>query len=166
MKMIRGFALGLAALAIVFLMTPSGAFADAAAHPTVGDFLTAYAKALNIELPASAGADALVASLRASGVKLDANIDPAKTLTQGDVVRIGKANGLRLTTRNPESQFTAAEIAQFFTSYGPTLAQPAGSDSGSRFAASDNPPGDPAGHANTDKGKKKGRPFQSPTEPQ
>ena len=166
MKMVRGFALGLAVLAIVFLMTPSGAFANAATQPTVGDFLTAYAKALNIELPASAGADALVASLRASGVKLDANIDPAKTLTQGDVVRIGKANGLRLTTRNSDSAFTAAEIAQFFTSYGPTLAQPVGSDNGSRFAASDNPPGDPANHANTDKGLKKGRPFRSPTEPQ
>ena len=166
MKIVRGFALGLAALAMVFLMTPGGAYANAATQPTVGDFLTSYAKALNIELPASAGADALVSSLRASGVKLDANIDLAKALTQGDVVRIGKANGLRLTTRNPEAPFTAAEIAQFFTAYGPSLAQPAGS-TGSRFAATQdgNPPGDPANHANTDKGKKKGRPFHSPTEP-
>src|SRR5436309_6610716 len=170
MKIVRGFALGLAALAMVFLMTPSGAYANAATQPTVGDFLTAYARALNIELPASTGADALVPSLRASGVKLDANIDLAKTLTQGDVVRIGKANGLRLTTRNPEAPFTAAEIAQFFTAYGPSLAQPAGSTgSDSRFAADGSgslPPGDPANHANTDKGKKKGRPFHSPTEPQ
>src|SRR5436309_8587748 len=133
MKIVRGFALGLAALAMVFLMTPSGAYANAATQPTVGDFLTSYAKALNIELPASAGADALVSSLRASGVKLDANIDLAKALTQGDVVRIGKANGLRLTTRNPETPFTVAEISQFFTAYGPILSQPAGAGNGSKI---------------------------------
>jgi hypothetical protein len=50
-------------------------------------------------------------------------------------------------------------------SCGPTLAHPPANDD-PRFAASDNPPGDPAGHANTDKGKKKGRPFQSLTEPE
>ena len=85
MKIVRGFTLGLAALAMVFLMTPSGAYANAATRPTVGDFLTSYAKALNIELPASASADALVTSLRASGVKLDAKVDAilAKIHEQG-----------------------------------------------------------------------------------
>ena len=180
MKSVRGFAVGLAALAMIVLMTPSGAFANVASTPaTVGDFLAAYATALKIELPAGAGADALVGSLAASGVKLDAKIDPAKTLTQGDVVRIGKANALRVSTKSPDALFTAEEVSQFFSSYGLTLARSSGvaalSEVDPRSATSatadeggngSNPPGDPAGHANTDKGKKKGRPFQSPTEPE
>jgi hypothetical protein len=156
MRIVRSFAIGLAVLALV---ATSGAFAS---NPvTVGDFLSAYARALNIELPANAGTDTVVAALKASGVKLD-TVNPAKALTQGDVVRIGKANGLRLSTRNADSAFSLVEMNQFFTSYGNTLAR----TNDTRLAASDNPPGDPASHANTDKGKKKGRPFQSPTEPE
>jgi len=158
MKIVRGFALGMATLAVVFFAA-GGAYADTPV--TVGDFLGAYAKAMNIQLPANADSDAVVAALKASGVKLDAGLDTAKALTQGDVVRVAKANGLRMTTRNPESAFTLSEMDQFFTSYGATLTQ--GND---RVAASDNPPGDPANNANTTKGKKKGRPFQSPTEPE
>ena len=45
------------------------------------------------------------------------------------MVRIGKANGLRLTTNRPEATFTAQEMSQFFTSYGLTLgAAPAAGD--------------------------------------
>jgi hypothetical protein len=124
MKSVRGFALGLAALAVMALMMiPSGAIAnvgDRGATVTVGDFLQSYAKALKIELPANAGNDTVVAALKASGVKLDADIDPAKPLTQGEVVKIGKANGLRLTTNKPEAAFTPEEVDQFFTSYGYT----------------------------------------------
>ena len=156
MRIVRRFAVGLAVLALV---ATSGAFAS---NPvTVGDFLSAYAKALNIELPPNAGTDTVVAALQASGVKLDA-VEPAKALTQGDVVRIGKANGLRLSTRSADSAFSAVEMNQFFTSYGNTLAR----TNDTRLAASDNPPGDPANNARTDKGKKKGRPFQCPTEPE
>ena len=117
MRIVRSFAIGLAVLALV---ATSGAFAS---NPvTVGDFLSAYARALNIELPANAGTDTVVAALKASGVKLD-TVDPAKALTQGDVVRIGKANGLRLSTRNADSAFSLVEMNQFFTSYGNTLAR-------------------------------------------
>ena len=162
MKIVRGFALGLAALAMVIL---SGAYAVASNPTTVGDFLAAYAKALKIEMPTNTSGDALVSTLRASGVKLDAKVDVTKALTQADVVKIGKANGLRLTTNRPEAAFTTEEIGQFFTSYGLTLGSAPAAGDDARYAASDNPPGDPAGHANTSKGKKKGRPFQSPTEP-
>jgi hypothetical protein len=144
----------------------SGAYAVASNPATVGDFLSAYAKALKIELPANVSGDALVSTLRATGVKLDAKVDVAKPLTQGDVVKIGKANGLRLSTNRPAEAFTAQEIGQFFTSYGQTLGSAPGAGDDTRYAASDNPPGNPAGHANTSKGKKKGRPFQSPTEPE
>ena len=50
MKIVRGFALGLAVLAMVIL---SGAYAVASNPATVGDFLSAYAKALKIEMPAN-----------------------------------------------------------------------------------------------------------------
>ena len=124
MKSVRGFALGLAALAVmVLVMTPGGAVAkvaDSGATVTVGDFLQSYAKALKIELPAQASGDTVMAALKASGVKLDAGVDPSKALTQGDVVKIGKANGLRLTTNQPEAAFTTEEVDQFFTSYGYT----------------------------------------------
>ena len=123
MKSVRGFALGLAALAVMALiMIPTGAKAnvgDRGATVTVGDFLQSYAKALKIELPDGASADTVIAALKASGVKIE-GVDPAKALTQGDVVRIGKANGLRLTTTKPEAAFTADEVDQFFTSYGYT----------------------------------------------
>ena len=163
MKIVRGFALGLAALAMVIL---SGAYAVASNPATVGDFLSAYAKALKIEMPANTSGDALVGTLRAAGVKLDAKVDVAKVLTQGDVVKMGKANGLRLTTNRPEASFTTEEIGQFFSSYGLTLGSIPAGGTDTRYAASDNPPGNPAGHANTAKGAKKGRPFQSPTEPE
>ena len=162
MKIVRGFALGLAVLAMVIL---SGAYAVASNPATVGDFLSAYAKALKIEMPANTSGDALLSTLRAAGVKLDAKVDVAKALTQADVVKIGKANGLRLTTNRPQAAFTAEEIGQFFTSYGLTLGSAPAAGDDTRYAASDNPPGDPANGANTAKGKKKGRPFQSPTEP-
>ena len=158
MKIVRGVALGLAAL------TMFGSAALAANSPvTVGDFLTAYAKAMKIELPASTTPDAVAAALKASGVKLDSGLQFSQTLTQADVVKIGRANGLKLTTHAGEAPLTSIELDQFFAAYGATLANAGG---GSRVAASDLPPGDPENHANTDKGKKKGRPFQSPTEPE
>src|SRR5262245_38452682 len=160
MRLVRVIALGVS-IGAAALMLQAGAFA-ATSNPTMGDFLSAYAKALNIELPANATGETVVAALRASGVKLDATVDSAKSLTQGDVVRIGKANGLRVSSSNPENAFTSVEMGQFFASYGAVLA----GTNNTRVAASDNPPGDPASHANTAKGQKKGRPFQCPSEPE
>ena|SRR5438552_11952878 len=123
MKSVRGFALGLAALAVMALiMIPSGARAnvgDQGATVTVGDFLKTYAKALKIELPEGANNETIVTALKASGIKgLDGDLNPSKSLTQGDVVRIGRANGVHLTTTKPDAAFTADEVDQFFTTYG------------------------------------------------
>jgi hypothetical protein len=159
-KMVRGFALGLATLSLMaFIVTPSGAFAQNDQTSTVGDFLTAYAKAIRIELPSSADADVVLAALRASGVKLDEKMDLSKALTQADVVKIGKANGIRLTSRNPQAAFTTAEINQFFTTYGITLS-PAASNglTDIRIDAAHPNPGTGKGG-----GKKKG--HQSPSDP-
>jgi len=124
MKSVRGIALGVAALAlIVVLMAPAANSLAAGAPKTVGDFLTAYARALNIELPANAAPEAVIETLRASGVKLDAKIDTTRILTQGEVVKIGSSNGIHITTQSAAKPFTAIEMNQFFTSYGPSLAQ-------------------------------------------
>ena len=134
MKSVRGIALGVAALAlIVVLMAPAANSVAADAPKTVGEFLTAYARALNIELPANVAPEAVVETLRASGVKLDAKIDTNQALTQGVVVKIGTANGIHITTQNAAKPFTATELNQFFTSYGPVLAQ-ASSGSSTLFA--------------------------------
>ena len=163
MRMVRGFVLGLAALAMIgFIATPSEASEKPSVNPaTVGDFLVSYAKALRIELPATASPEVVVASLKAVGVKLDGNIDTSKPLTQADVVRIGKANGLRITTRNPQAAFSAIEIDQFFTVYGLTLMPRSIDGTDTRFAAGHPNPG-----TNPDTGRqglKKG--HQSPHEP-
>ena len=170
MKIVRGIALGMAALALVVVSAAPGlADSNAASTPkTVGDFLAAYARALNIELPASASSDAVVATLRASSVKLDANIDPAKALTQADVVKIGSANGVHVTTQNPAKGFSAAEIDQFFISYGPVLAQTssAASTSVAGLSAGSERFGSKEHHRpNKGKGKMKGKGHQSPDEP-
>ena len=170
MKSFRGIALGMAVLALVVVfVAPAWADPVTATPKTVGDFLAAYARVLNIELPADAGTDAVIATLRASGVRLDGKIDPAKPLTQGDVVKIGTENGVRVTSRNPVKPFTTEEIDQFFISYGPTLAH--ANEATSRTAAVST--GDKGGRYdarehhrnNKGKGKMKGKGHLSPDEP-
>lgn len=127
MKSLRGIVLGMAVLALILVSAaPVWAANDAGTPKTVGDFLAAYARAMNIELPADASTETVIAALRASGVKLDSSIDAAKGLTQADVVKIGNANGVRVTTRTPAKSFTAAEVDQFFVTYGPVLASSSG----------------------------------------
>jgi hypothetical protein len=168
MKSVRGIALGVAALAlIVVLMAPAANSVAAGAPKTVGDFLTAYARALNIELPANAAPEAVVETLRATGVKLDAKIDTNAPLTQGDVVKIGRANGIHITTQTASKPFTAEEMNQFFTSYSATIAQAnasstlvAGQALGGRRDARENTRNPYRG-----KGKGKHKGHNSPDEP-
>ncbi len=166
MKIVRGFVFGLAMIALMgLIVTPSWALERVADHPTtVGDFLTSCAKALRIELPPSAAPAVVVAALRASGVNLDENIDTSKPLTQADVVKISKANGIRVTTRSPQAAFSAAEIDQFFATYVGAFSPAESVVVTTRTDANEN------GHSNSDntpganKGKKKG--HVSPTEPE
>ena len=162
MRIVRGFAVGLVAFALVgLIVTPSVAFEKLGDRvPTVGDFLAAYARTLNIELPKSAGADTIMTVLRASGVKLDAKIDPASVLTQGEVVKIATANGIRVTTRSPIKAFSEREMEQFFVTYATTLAH---SDSTSLRTAADT--STPPSFNPRSKGKRKAKGQQSPNEP-
>lgn len=125
MRRLRSIASGLSTLSVMaFTLIPSGAFAQADRALNVGDFMKAYAKTIGIELPASATPDVVLTTLASSGVKVDRKTDMSKPLTQADVVAIGTANGIKLTTRSPQAPFTVAAMNQFFTSYGVALATP------------------------------------------
>lgn len=169
MKSLRGIVLGMAVLALILVSAaPVWAANDAGTPKTVGDFLASYARAMNIELPADASADTVIAALRASGVKLDSKVDGAKTLTQADVVKIGNANGVRVTTRTPAKSFTSVEIDQFFVTYGPVLAHTSGIPTRVSAAMSGEgaPRRDPReATRRKGKGKGKGKKHRSPTEP-
>lgn len=162
MKTFRGLALGFAAVALTgALSTASLALESPGQSPTVGEFLGYYAKALNMELPASADPVTVREALRATGVKVDTALDLSKPLTQADVVRIGKANGLNITTRNPLKSFTSMETEQFFVTYGVLLGRT--SDVALR---ADHGSGDTSRFAQAKKKKKgKGKGNQSPNEP-
>jgi hypothetical protein len=122
MKSFRLLALGLAALAVTALvLIPTGAKATDGKQGTpvtMEDFLRSYAKAQNIDLPATASGDQVLAALKANGVKIEDSVNLSKTLTQGDVAKIGKENGLRITSTSPDKAFSSDEMDQFFTSYG------------------------------------------------
>lgn len=131
---------------------------------SVGSFVLMYARAAHIAMPAEATPAMALAAIQATGALngLDLNLDRA--LTHADVVKIGHAAGVKVTSATPTQTIDKSEAELFLQAFHGTLfatVQP----SEDRIAASDNPPGDPAHNARTDKGKKKGRPFTSPSEP-
>lgn len=132
---------------------------------TVGDFLLQYARSVHMSLPPNASPELALAALQAvNALPGDAPV-LSKPLTHGDVVRLGRAAGLKITSKTPEKQFSRPEADMFFETFAGILATHAGTHASGndlRTAADSNAPD----HANTSKGKKKGRPFQSPNEPE
>ena len=119
---------------------------------TVGDFLVEIAKAkiLTASDPASAKA-----SLIGAGVVLPPT-DLAKPLTEGDVVEIGGAVGVRVTTTTPTAPFGSEQVTGFISTFGRDLSS-SGDD---RQSTRDFPnPGGDKGN-----GKKKGH-TKSPSDP-
>ena len=169
MKSLRGIVLGMTVVGLILVSAvPVWAANEAGTPKTVGDFLASYARAMNIELPANASSETVIAALRASGVKLDSKIDGAKELTQADVVKVGNANGVRVTTRTPSKSFTSAEVDQFFVTYGPVLAQSSGIPTRVSAASAGGAARRDAREATRRKGKgkgKKGKKHKSPSEP-
>lgn len=144
----------------------AGSLALAAAPPatlTVGDFLLLYAKSAHLVLPPDATPQAAQSALKAAKALPDLELSLDRALTHADVSRIGQAAGLKIVSSTPSRTLDRAEAELFLETFVRYIA-PAGTGQ-DRLAASDNPPGNPGSRANTDKGKKKGRPFQSPTEP-
>jgi len=132
---------------------------------TVGDFLLMYARSLQITLPADATPETAVAVLKAANAMPSFEPVLDRAITHGDAVKIGRAAGLRISSSTPERSLDRAEADLFLETFAKYLA-PVAPVTQDRIGASDNPTGDPANRANTTKGKKKGRPFQSPTEPE
>lgn len=132
---------------------------------TVGDFLVLYAASIHVTPPDATAATAL-AALKAAKALPSGPLILDAPLTHGIVVRIGKAAGMKISTKTPDREFGRAEAQLFLQNFGSLLAPHDAPGSSSIYAASDNPPGDPSNHANTEKGRKKGRPFSSATEPE
>jgi hypothetical protein len=122
---------------------------------TVGWFLRQIASARH--LPAGTDADAL-RSLRGAGLAVP-QLDPAKPLTEGDVVAIGSALGVGVTSKSPDAPFdqghAQAFIASFATEIGAAPSPITPQDVG----------GNPNPSSDNGKGKKKGH-NKSPSEPQ
>lgn len=131
---------------------------------TVGDFLLQYARSVHMALPPNATPEIAKAALQAVKVLPDETPALSKTLTHGDVVKLGRAAGLKITSKTPEKTFSRPEADMFFETFAGLLESHTGShESGTDLrTAADSSAAD---HANTTKGKKKGRPFQSPTNP-
>lgn len=148
----------LIALALVAAALPALAESDA----TVGQFVIRLAKARNL---GATDARVAVDSLRGVGVRLPADLDFSKPLTEGDVARLSRAFGVNVTTANPDNTFTNDQVDRFFGAFAVNLQQPVGND---HTATSDNsgPPFNPyAKGKGGSKGKKKGHDFTA-TEPE
>src|SRR5512139_3875790 len=59
-------------------------------------------------------------ALRSRGVVLPA-LPPSKSLTEGDVVAIGRSLGLDLRTSRPEASFGEPEVTRFLRAFGGAL---------------------------------------------
>ena len=162
-----------ASLLSILMLSAALAFGQPAATNdaalTVGDFILQYARSVHMTLPANATPELALAALQAVRA-IPADV-PAltKPLTHGDVVRLSQAAGLRITSKTPDKRFSRPEADMFFETFAGVLAmrtgfgtQASGSGTDLRTAADSQAPD----HANLLKGKKKGRPFQSPAEPE
>ena len=144
------------ALAMVAVALP--AFAG---NATVGDFVIKLAKARNL---GATDARVAVNSLRGVGVRMPADINLSKQLTEGDVASLSRALGVNVTTTNPDNAFTDDQVDRFFAAFAVNL-QNVGGESNDT-AASDGPPFNPYSKGKGgSKGKKKGHSFTA-TEPE
>ena len=168
MKNTKRIVLAMAILLIVTMAAPAFAAVDV----TVGSLLQEIAKLNN--LPAVDG-DVAMQSLRAAGMNIPALVT-RKALTEGDVVSISEVIGLNLSTKDPESVFSRAQLDGFLDSFGDELDVNDIADNGLPGAGDEQTPA-PAGHGNGSgnskgadpltkgKGKKKGH-NRSPSEPE
>ena len=106
-------------VALAIIMVASAALVvTTAAEMTVGQFIQdlARAKSLNATDPQIA-----VDSLAAAGVRLPDGLDLSATLTEGDVTKISRAAGLRVTATDPTAAFTAEQADEYFAVFSEDL---------------------------------------------
>jgi len=119
---------------------------------TVGDFLVeiAKAKSLSASDPVSARAALTSAGVALPPLALD------KALTEGDVVQLGNALGVAVTTSSPTTPFDSTQVGGFISQFGAKLAGPGDPTQNARDFPN---PGTDKGH-----GKQKGH-HKSPSDP-
>jgi len=153
-------ALGALGLACMMLLVAAPTRADSTTD--VGDFIVALAKAKNLN-----SADPRVAqdSLAAVGVRIPADLDLDKRLTEGDVASLARLAGLRVNTSRPDAAFTEMQLGRFFDSFGGELGANTRGDNPGNGSGPGNgnggPPFDPFAKG---QGKKKGKAKQPQTE--
>jgi hypothetical protein len=148
-------------VAATLLVVAPAALAIQDDSATVGWLLREIATARGLSAPTEAGA---AEALKAAGIAVP-SLDPAKQLTDHDVVAIGKSLGISTTTRTPDAPFTKSRSRVFLTAFhneiggagGDQGVTPDGDEDGDEDG--NGPPFDPAS-----KGKKKGH-NMSPSDP-
>jgi hypothetical protein len=126
----------------------------------VGDFVVRIAAAKNLQASTpSVAAD----SLLQAGYKLPA-VDLRAALTEGDVVGISTALGIRVTTTEPGAMFNSAQVESYFGAFSSELSTAAvpttSGDLGTDGIGNNGNGADPLEKG---KGKKKG--LRSPDDP-
>ena len=143
---------------VLFLFVASAALAVPSVGSsnafTIGEFLVLYAQSLHLVLPPNATPEVAYETLKAAKAISSDPLTLSAPLTRAVVLRIGKSAGLRLSSKDPAHEVGRDEAQLFLQTFSISLASAC---VGCRevYGASDFPPGDPAGHANTNNGKKK-----------
>jgi len=128
---------------------------------SVGDFLVQMARLLVPGQPPELSVDNAVVVLREAGVLVPDDLDPAQTLTEGDVVRFASAAGVRVKSANPEGFFSASKIEPLALVLGDAL--PPTEDAGLVPDEGQGPgPGDVGSDRAREKRKKK-KTFETPS---
>ena len=151
---------------VVLVAAAAAAPCVSADTTTIGDFLVDVAALRHLQV--SDGPSA-AAALRSSGVAVP-QLDLARALTEADVVAIGRALGIRLTTTRPGDRFDAPRVASFLATFRAEIGGPGNEARGKGDGGHQNDPPGPyprpdnaADPASKGKGKKKG--LESPCDP-
>ncbi len=163
-----GKLLGALTLGLTIACIAAVAPVQASESVNVGDFIVQIARAKSLN---SADPGIAADSLAAVGVRLPAGLDPAATLTEGDVTRLAALVGLRLSTSRPGAPFSRSQMQRFFATFGNQFAA---DNAGVREAEGENPgngsgPGNGNGEPPFDpfskgQGRKKGKAKMPTTE--
>ena len=145
----------LAIVALMLFVAPMAIAAPKDEAATVGWFLKEIASARGLSAPSEAGAAQV---LKAAGIAVPA-LDPTKTLTEGDVVAIGRSVGFTTTTQTPGASLTRTRARSVLTTFQSEIG-----GSGDGANAPRDAGGEPNENSNNGKGKKKGH-NKSPSEP-
>ncbi|HJQ99156.1 MAG TPA: hypothetical protein VJ826_12665 [Candidatus Polarisedimenticolaceae bacterium] len=142
-------------VAATLLFVAPAALAAQDDSATVGWLLREIAAARGLSTPTEAGA---AGALQAAGIALP-SLDPAKSLTERDVVAIGKSLGINATTRNPDAPFTKSRGRAFLSAFSDEIGGGGATRHENENGNGNGPPFDPFS-----KGKKKGH-NKSESEP-